>query len=151
MRMLGQARDNRTAFDRSHCMAEGRLPLEESWRRVSGNRTFGLVVLLGLAGVVFLFCFDPAATWWYPRCILHSVTGLYCAGCGAQRSVHLLLHGRIGAALRANALVVIGIPVGLVWWRFRVKAAPWMVLTAVVLFALLRNMPIWPFTLLVPD
>jgi len=33
-----------------------------------------------------------------PPCLFHRMTGYYCPGCGATRSVYALLHGRIGAS-----------------------------------------------------
>ena len=150
MKMSDPAHDSRRSLGLSRCGSGERNPVGESEELVRPRRVFWLV-LFGLAGGFLLFRFDPATTGWYPRCMLHSLTGLYCAGCGAQRAIHLLAHGRIVEALRMNALVVAGIPFGLAWWRFRFKSAPWIAIVAVVLFAVLRNVPAWPFSLLVPD
>jgi hypothetical protein len=60
-----------------------------------------------LAGV--LWWFDPA-TVHLPLCTFHRLTGLDCPGCGATRATHELLHGRIRAAWRDNALWVLLLP-----------------------------------------
>lgn len=53
--------------------------------------------------------FDPS-THFFPRCIFKSLTGWDCPGCGSQRAIHALLHGRVGEALAYNALFVIELP-----------------------------------------
>ena len=41
---------------------------------------------------------DPADHTPLPKCLLKTVTGYDCPGCGAQRALHALLHGRIADA-----------------------------------------------------
>ena len=41
-------------------------------------------------------------------CIFHSVTGLYCPGCGGTRALRLLLHGDILQSLYYHPLVLYG-------------------------------------------
>jgi hypothetical protein len=53
---------------------------------------------------------DPAGGG-YPRCLLYQATGYYCAGCGATRAFHALLHGRVAEALHDNLLFVAALPV----------------------------------------
>jgi len=114
-----------------------------------------------------------AALWWVeparlhlPLCQFHTATGLHCPGCGAVRATHELLHGRLRAALRYNALWVSVLPLctyaGLSEWRRRRCGRPlwgdlsrrrWpLVLLAVaaVLFFVLRNVPVYPLLLLAP-
>lgn len=58
---------------------------------------------LGIAGYGFWLYFgNPEAGGFYPKCVLHSMTGLKCAGCGGQRAVHCLLHGEVTKAFRYN-------------------------------------------------
>lgn len=40
-----------------------------------------------------------------PPCIFHSVTGLYCPGCGGTRAVSALLHGHIVTSFICHPLV----------------------------------------------
>ena len=62
------------------------------------------IFLLGL-----VWRFDPAETN-LPLCMFHAWTGLDCPACGATRATHELLHGRLLAAWRYNALWVLSLP-----------------------------------------
>jgi len=121
-----------------------------------------VISVLGLAAVLFLF--DPCLYGFYPRCPLYTITGLHCPGCGALRGLHELLHGHLLTALRMNSLLFLGLPlVGFVCFHPRVRnkesasanvlKSPlpgWWALAAIVLFWILRNIPVYPFTLLAP-
>ncbi|MGY3793398.1 DUF2752 domain-containing protein [Aquimarina sp. 433] len=70
--------------------------------------------LLALVPIFFLvqyyYLHDPESQTgdgFFPSCIFHSLTGYHCPGCGSQRAVHDLLHGRILQALQHNLLFVI--------------------------------------------
>ncbi|WP_447642319.1 MULTISPECIES: DUF2752 domain-containing protein [Chitinophagaceae] len=90
------------------------------------------------------------------------ITHLYCPGCGSQRCIAALLHGHIVEALHQNFLVVIALPI--IFYRiylivrgktiantiFATQAMPWITLAVVVVFAVLRNIPIVPFTWIAP-
>src|SRR5688572_9767890 len=65
----------------------------------------------GSAALLFLYVFPPEEYPFYPRCMLLSLTGLACPGCGGLRAVHQLLHGNFGAAIELNPLIVILLPV----------------------------------------
>lgn len=67
---------------------------------------WGAIGLMAL----FYFVFDPVESGFMPQCIFHHLTGLDCAGCGAQRMVHALLHGDIAGAWQANAFLLIMLP-----------------------------------------
>jgi len=105
----------------------------------------------------------------YPRCLFYETTGYYCAGCGATRALHALLHGRWPDALHDNALFVVLLPVALAlvlkWaapaWRdnrwpvvpldprrFATRAVA--LLAVAVLFMAMRNLPGAPFEWLRP-
>jgi hypothetical protein len=116
-------------------------------------------------GVWVLFRFDPVRYAFYPRCLFHATTGLHCPGCGALRGVHELLHGHWLTALRLNALVFGWLPllfVGWCWrcWRERERMqadllrlsarSGWWMLGALLAFGVLRNLPVYPCTLLAP-
>jgi hypothetical protein len=127
-----------------------------------------LIVLVALgvpAGLVYLYAVPPVAGSLYPQCLLHAVTGLHCPGCGATRCVHALLHGNLAQAVAYNGLFLIALPLLVAFYVRqgvavlrgrppRVRRLPGWVLytlvTVVVLFGILRNLPISPFSLLAP-
>lgn len=84
-----------------------------------------LTAALLLAAAVY-FCFDPAASSFFPRCPFRLLTGWACPGCGSQRAVHCLLHGDFGGAVRQNALMVASLPLlaVLLCAEARKKSAP---------------------------
>lgn len=75
------------------------------------------MLLLGLGsgvvllGVFLLLRYDPVDAAFFPKCVLHSWTGLHCPGCGATRAMHALVHGRPLEAVRFNPLLVVGGPI----------------------------------------
>ena len=114
----------------------------------------------GVAGaLVLLYFFPPAQHAFYPRCLLHSLTGLSCPGCGSLRAIHRLLHGDLVEAFWLNPLLLIALPVlaGALlidWGRrrsgsvgidlqtyVRHPAWVWSLVTVVVGFGVLRNVP----------
>lgn len=117
------------------------------------------------AAVTLLFRFDPARFGFYPRCPLYVLTGYYCAGCGALRAAHQLLHGHLLRALDYNAFFVLLVPVlayaGLSWVAERTRGRPlpaprlsggavWAILAVIMAFTVLRNLPYPPFAVLAP-
>ena len=142
------------------------------FKPASGARLFpmgaraGLTVCVLLAAVasLVLFCFDPRQYHFYPVCFFHKATGLLCPGCGALRGFHELLHGQLAAAFRLNPMLVVSLPF-LLWFgvRYGLQAARnqpsspalrpawlWLILTAVLVVSVLRNLPGTPFALLRP-
>ena len=119
-------------------------------------------VLGGLASVLvigLLYSHRPAGQFFYPRCSFHTLSGLWCPGCGGLRSVHELLHGHWLEAMRCNALFVLGTPAALAWWSWRkwrgrvtvvTPRMVWMGFLVVALFTVLRNLRGVPFEWLAP-
>jgi hypothetical protein len=120
------------------------------------------------AASAYVYAVDPAHGG-YPRCLLYQTTGLYCAGCGATRAVHALLHGRVLEALHDNALFVTLLPVTMAMaalfaaraWREdrwppvhvpqrTILSRGLGLLALALLFMALRNLPGAPFDLLRP-
>jgi hypothetical protein len=112
-----------------------------------------------------LYRYSPLQYGFYPRCVLFTLTGIYCPGCGALRATHALLHGHIATALGYNALFVAVLPFlayalagqatrALSGRRLpaytlsgaQAKAVFWVV----ILFMLLRNVPLFPLSVLAP-
>jgi len=114
-----------------------------------------LAVVLALSGLV-LFWFDPSRHAFYPQCLFHRSTGLLCPGCGSLRALHQLLHGHLATAFHSNALLVLSLPL-LGWWGVgcllrKARHQPvtpsiapvwlWTALVVVVVFGVLRNLPL---------
>ena len=80
------------------------------------SRTLRAVLLLGgLVYAAHLFLHDPEGGGFLP-CPFRTLTGLLCPGCGSQRALHDLLHGRLGEALGHNGLLVMSVPLLGVQW-----------------------------------
>lgn len=125
-----------------------------------------LAILLPVA-VAFVYYAIYDMTGDNALCSFKAVTGLECPGCGGQRSVHFLLHGDIMQALRYNSFFVIALPFlayfyimfVLVYVLKKEKYLKSFVFTSwfgfgllivVILFFILRNIPISPFIYLAP-
>ena len=129
-------------------------------------RTAWLAAGAGAAAAVpVLYRYNPMQVHFYPRCPLYVMTGIYCPGCGALRAGHALLHGHLLTALDYNVLFVVALPflayallaqgVQAVTGRRlptyqmsggETKAVMW----ALILFMLLRNLPVYPLSVLAP-
>ena len=120
---------------------------------------------LAVVGAATLFLFDPSTSAFYPPCPFHALTGLWCPGCGSTRTAHALLHGDFVAAFGFNPMMVLALPY--LGYSALSYMAPgfggrtlrgflgssrfaWMVLWAVLLFWVFRNVPLYPFSLLAP-
>lgn len=69
-----------------------------------------IFTLVVVSGGVVLYWLDPARYVFMPKCIFRMLTGWDCPGCGLQRAVHALLHGRFGEAVQYNYFLLLGIP-----------------------------------------
>lgn len=117
-----------------------------------------------------IVCTITAYYYYYPslgflpnmQCMFNRATGLYCFGCGGQRAFHALLHGHIIGAAQNNLLVFVVLPlVGFkLYEEFSGKKifpklfySPKFIVPLIVFivgFVVLRNIPLHPFTCLVP-
>jgi hypothetical protein len=123
-----------------------------------------VVVWVVVASVVLIYFVVDPSSGILPECPFYKMTGLYCPGCGSQRSLHMLLHGRPGLALGLNPLLVVGLIYTLIetvilvaqWMGAKVrtmssrKHVPWIVLAVIVVFWIARNIPMRPFSMLAP-
>ena len=131
------------------------------------RRLIAVLAMLALAvGALLLIYWLGPHSDFLPKCLFHAWTGLHCPGCGMTRAVDASLHGRFLEAFRFNPVVMvllpltmIGIGLELIGWvrdrplsiRFRVgRRLGWSLLALLLLFWVLRNIPIWPLTLLAP-
>lgn len=133
--------------------------------RFGKHRSFAAGFAAVAAGVVILTVFDPANSGIFPPCPVHYLTGWFCPGCGSLRAIHQLLHGDFRTAWAMNPLTVLLLPFigyGLASQALFVltgRSLPRVFLSAVwiralciaiVLFGILRNVPLYPFELLAP-
>ena len=124
-------------------------------------------LLIGVGGYVRV-TFPPAGSQYYPKCQLHSLTGLHCPGCGMTRFASALLRGDPSQAVAYNVLGVVALPFVAIWvlqqvwaWLRGVTARRWfspkwhgrvtaVFIALLAVFFVLRNVPVEPFTLLAP-
>lgn len=129
------------------------------------RRVLAAMVLLGPAAIILLRVFDPATSGIFPPCPIRYLTGLYCPGCGSLRAMHALLHGELARAWAMNPLMIVMLPfvtyglVSAALLELRGNGLPEVMLPAkwirafcvvVVLYAVARNLPLYPFDLLAP-
>lgn len=123
-------------------------------------------MLLGAAALVggsVLWRMDPALAAGMPPCPFRVLTGLYCPGCGSTRCLSALLHGDLATAMAMNPLLVAALPLvalmalNAAGWRpqggepaWRLLGRPTAWLWTLLGYAVLRNLPWWPFVWLAP-
>ena len=126
-----------------------------------------VVAAFGLcAGAYVLATVPPTTASWYPKCVLHTGTGLHCPGCGTTRSAYALLNGRPLAALQYNLFAPFFLAAALfvtvralVSWALQTPLPHgppvrtfwlWLLIAAVIAYGVARNIPSEPFTHLAP-
>ncbi|MFT5435382.1 MAG: hypothetical protein ACI840_000013 [Ulvibacter sp.] len=136
---------------------------------MDSKKLLNSTLVASLLGGIFIlyYFFNPSDYSLFLICPFKYATGYHCPGCGSQRAIHQLAHGNILDAFGFNPLMVLSIP--LVLYGFGVKA--WNYLNStnhrfklfynnffiytyfiiVLLFWILRNIPIAPFNYLSPS
>ena len=113
-----------------------------------------MVVLL----IMPFYLFNPEKYIFFPKCPFYVLTGLCCPGCGSQRALHDLLHLKLHDAFKHNALMVLLLPYVVVYFindsfcmNDKIKRLSynnyfvWAILIIIILFWILRNIPIFLF------
>jgi len=126
-----------------------------------------LVVVVLSLGIIVCLCLwfgHPSEYAWLPPCQFRAWSGLLCPGCGTLRATHYLLNGQFDAAFRCQPLLISLLPViallaGKVFYEYLRKTTIklpfemqlyWLILFAVLLFFVLRNIPLDCFECLRP-
>lgn len=117
------------------------------------------------AGAFIVSYFNPTTAGFFPVCPLFAVTGLSCPGCGLTRGFHALFQGDISNALHFNALLPVYLLFGIYLFVTLVSIVVrgrglsfnllkpywlWGFLIISLCFGIMRNLPFFPFTSLVP-
>ena len=102
----------------------------------------------------WVYFHKPGESQLLPKCIFYQVTHLYCPSCGFTRALYCVLHGDFWTAFRCNAMIFPLILAALcIELRPRLAAKNHVVVPILVLILiwwLIRNIPLYPFTLLIP-
>ena len=134
-------------------------------QRFVAIRKFTFVVA-ALGALTVLYYANPATDSHFPACPLHNFTGLHCPGCGTLRAIHCLVHGHLFAAFHLNPLMLLSLPL-IAWLKLEqasrsgwlpgnlrisvpgkiIRSIPWIVIA----YFVLRNLPLFPFSLLAPS
>jgi hypothetical protein len=121
------------------------------------------IFILAAGAVLLLYFFVEPKDGNLPKCLFHQVTGLYCPGCGVQRSFHALLHGHLLQAMDHNLLFILLLPMIIFFisnflWNKKYSSTSFIykpvfsttIVFIVVSFWVLRNIPFAPFSWLAP-
>ena len=128
-------------------------------------------ILYLFIAIVFLlilslyFFYSPSSIDVFPKCPFYLATDLYCPGCGSQRAIHQILNGHILEGFRHNWLLllvflVLGYQAIVFVLNKLVRPiqknilhrpmTTYAILIFVILFWILRNIDLYPFTQLAP-
>ena len=121
------------------------------------------IFIIAAGAILLLYFFVEPKNGILPKCFFHELTGLYCPGCGVQRSFHALLNGHILTAIDYNLLFILFLPLIIYfilafalgkkhpYSSFIYKSTfSFTVVIVVVSFWVLRNIPYTPFSWLAP-
>lgn len=121
------------------------------------------IVILTLG--IFYFYVNPNTFAFTPKCPFYLFTGFHCPGCGSQRAFHEILHGNLWTGLQHNFLIILAVLIVSykIIMSFIYKSSsnktqnllyhnstPWVIFGIVMLFWVLRNIPLEPFIILAP-
>jgi len=128
------------------------------------NLYFALLVIILIFLSAIYYQFNPARYRFFPRCPFYTLTGFDCPGCGSQRAIYSLLHGKLTDAIRFNILLVVSLPFLAIHFFYKLKSVilrkdvrwniiyhpltPKIIFTIVIFFWIIRNIPVFPFNYL---
>lgn len=134
----------------------------------NSNLKLSLIIIgvLALFGMLALYIFwNPSETNMFPKCPVYAITGIYCPGCGSQRAAHKILNGNIIEGVRHNYMILL-LAMVLLYQGFMYvvndmlgknitnllhkSKVTFSILIIVILFWVLRNIDIFPFSELAP-
>ena len=131
----------------------------------SDRARYAALAAITLAGAAVVYTVDPRNPGSYPICPFLGLTGCFCPGCGTLRALHQLLHGNVLSAMGYNPMTVLLLPFlgyAFITGALRAFRLPtptrvfvphqliWGLLTAVLAFWALRNVPVGPLAWLAP-
>ena len=125
-----------------------------------------IIGVLAFIGMLALYFFgNPLDSNIFPKCPFYVATNIYCPGCGSQRAAHQLLNGNVIEAVRHNYLIALLFLV-LLYQAFifimnnvlnrgtanllHKSKVTLSILIVIILFWILRNVNLFPFTELAP-
>lgn len=122
-----------------------------------------VIVFLGMLSLYFFY--NPSQHDFFPKCMFHKITGLHCPGCGSQRAIHKVLKGNLLEGLKHNLsifllIIVITYQVTIYGLNhflnknhtnlLHKSIVTKMILIFILTYWVLRNIDIYPFTILAP-
>jgi len=140
-------------------------PVDEAKALVTRRVAFALLCLVLVLGGLLISRRNPECPGLYPPCVFNWATHRYCPGCGSARAAHSLLEFDLTKAVDYNALLVVSLPLlgyafisegAAVCWGRRLPAVVLgrrtglIVVISVFAFWVLRNIPVYPLSLLAP-
>lgn len=126
-----------------------------------------LIILFGGAFLYYYYQFNPSVQKEnFISCPTNKIFGFFCPGCGSQRMIHHLLHFEFYEAFRYNPLLFVLFPFIAYCifiliansffgksYRMMLLYKNWFVwgfFGLLLVYTIMRNLPIHPFTLLAP-
>ncbi|WP_313252488.1 DUF2752 domain-containing protein [Empedobacter sp.] len=128
---------------------------------------YGLATLLPILVIVYFYSYYSNQSPFSIKCIFHNVTSLWCPGCGGQRAFSLLVHGHFFQSLRYNLILPFALYICVQFYYaivgniFLGKSMSGKLhlpasfarnfLIFLLIYSILRNIPISPFIYLAPE
>lgn len=118
-----------------------------------------LIISIFLFFLILIYFFIDPQIQLMPKCPFYLLTGFYCPGCGSQRSLHEIFNFHFVEAISFNIVMVATIPFVIIELFLKIfkfksflsyKYSAIIVLTIILLFFILRNLPFEPFKYLTP-